>query len=174
MAASSCPPKATIPAGLADQLNSRGEFLDLVKFISALGKPGQYKNDESPVIRKWRVIAASESGSVPADDADWLPAYSKVSGELPLDDFPAGEHVWVRGFVNVLVAGTARLEVNSVDGLTLRVDGKQVTDLAAPIRLDKGRRTMTFGFSPKQRPSGLRVELKAMDGAVKFQPEGGL
>ncbi len=64
------PAKSLMPAGLADQLNSRGEFLDLVKFISALGKPGQYKNDESPVIRKWRVIAASESGNVPAEDAE--------------------------------------------------------------------------------------------------------
>lgn len=166
--------KSLMPAGLADQLHSRGEFLDLVKFISALGKPGQYKNDESPVIRKWRVIAASESGNVPAEDANWLPAYSKVSGELPLVDFPAGEHVFVRGFVNVFVSGTARLEVNSVEGLTLRVDGKQVHDLASPIRLEKGRRTLTFGFSPKQRQNGLRVELKAMDGEVKFQPEGGL
>lgn len=39
--------KSLMPAGLADQLHSRGEFLDLVKFISALGKPGEYANDES-------------------------------------------------------------------------------------------------------------------------------
>jgi hypothetical protein len=34
------------------------------------------------VIRKWRVIAAPE-GVLPSDDAAWLPAYSKVNGELP-------------------------------------------------------------------------------------------
>lgn len=167
------PAKSLMPAGLADQLQSRGEFLDLVKFISALGKPGKYANDESPVIRKWRVISASGDGEFPDDKAAWQSAYSKVSGELPVEDYPAGERVFARGFVNVLVAGTARLDVNTTDGLTLWLDGQRVSDPAAPIRLDRGRRTLTFGFRPGQRESGLRVELKAMDGTVKFQPEGG-
>ncbi|WP_146461783.1 PVC-type heme-binding CxxCH protein [Rubripirellula tenax] len=166
--------KSLMPTGLADQLQDRGEFLDLVKFISVLGKPGEYKNDERPVIRKWRVIAASESDDVPADSAQWLPAYSKVSGELPPENFPTGESAFVRGFVDVLAAGMARLEINSIDGLTLWLDGKHVNDVAAPIRLEKGRRTLTFGFNPEQRQRGLRVELKSMDGEVKLQPEGGL
>ena len=168
------PAKSLMPAGLADQLQSREEFLDLVRFVSVLGKPGEYKNDESPVIRKWRVISASEIGNVPGDDAAWLPAYSKVSGELPPEDYPTGDFLFARGFVNVLVTGTVRLEINSVNGLTLEVDGKPVSDLAAPIRLDKGRHTLTFGIDPKQRESGLRIELKAIDGGGKFQPEGGL
>ena len=168
------PAKSLMPAGLADQLQSRAEFLDLVKFISILGKPGEYANDESPVIRKWRVISASESGQLPAEDAAWLPAYSKVSGELPVEDYPTGDSVFARGFVNVLVTGTAKLDINNIDGLNLWVDGTRVDDLAAPIRLDRGRRTLTFEFKPSQRESGLRVELKAMDDVVKFQPEGGL
>ena len=168
------PAKSLMPTGLADQLRSRSEFLDLVKFISVLGKPGDYANRESPVIRKWRVISASETGDRPGDDAAWLPAYSKVSGELPPEDFPAGKSVFVRGFVNVLVTGTARLQTNSVDGLTLWLDGEPVDDISAPIKFDKGRRTLTFGFDPSKRESGLRVELKAMDGRGKFQPEGGL
>lgn len=168
------PAKSLMPAGLADQLASREEFLDLVRFVSVLGKPGEYKNDESPVIRKWRVISASDIGDLSDDDAGWLPAYSKVNGELPQDDFPAGETVLVRGFVNVLVAGTARLEINSIDGLTLWVDGKPVNDLAAPIMLDRGRRTFTFGIDLARRASGLRVELKAIDRQGRFQPEGGL
>lgn len=167
------PAKSLMPAGLADQLQSREEFLDLVKFISVLGKPGKYKNDESPVIRKWRIISISESDKPPADDAAWLPAYSKVSGVLPPEDYPAGELVFVRGFVNVLVTGSGRLDINSVDGLTLWVDGKPVGDLEAPIEFDKGRRTLTFGFSPARRERGLRVELKAMNARGKFQPEGG-
>ena len=57
---------------------------------------------------------------------------------------------------------------------TIHLDGKPVKDLTAPIKLDMGRRTLTFGFDPAQRESGLRVELKAMDGQGKFQPEGGL
>ncbi|MGY8770056.1 MAG: hypothetical protein ACKVH8_16690 [Pirellulales bacterium] len=163
-----------MPAGLADQLQNRAEFLDLVKFISILGKPGKYANDESPVIRKWRVISASKRGKMPAEDAAWLPAYSKVSGELPVKDFPTGDSVFARGFVNVLVTGTAKLDINNIDGLNLWIDGMRVNDVAAPIKLNKGRHSLTFEFQPSQRESGLRVELKAMDKTVKFQPEGGL
>lgn len=167
-----------MPAELADQLQSRSEFLDLVKFISVLGKPGKYANDESPVIRKWRVMAATASGDPPSgdppsDDAAWLPAYSRVSGALPVEDCPPGEMVLARGFVNVLVAGTVRLEFNADEGLTLWVDGKPVDDPKAPIKLDRGRRTLTFAFNPKQRESGLRVELKPVESTVRFQPEGG-
>ena len=42
------PAKSLMPAGLADQLQSRGEFLDLVKFISVLGKPGEYAERREP------------------------------------------------------------------------------------------------------------------------------
>jgi len=168
------PGKSLMPAGLANQLNSRSEFLDLVKFISALGKSGEYANDESPVIRKWRVIATSKVSKMPSDDAEWLPVYSKVSGELPANDYPDGEMVFARGYINVLVAGTVQLEINDSEGLTLWVDGKQVNALAASIKLERGRRIFTFGFNRSERKSGLRVELKASDDKVKFQPEGGL
>jgi len=168
------PARSLMPSGLADQLRSRSEFLDLVSFVSALGKPGEYANDESPVIRKWRVVSASGFDDLPDDDEGWLPAWSKVNGELPPDTFPAGETVFARGFVNVLVAGTAQLKINSATGLTLWLDGKQISDLSAPIRLNKGRRTLTIGFDPGVRQSGLRVELKAIDDRGRFQPEGGL
>jgi len=168
------PAKSLMPAGLADQLQSRGEFLDLVKFLSALGKSGAYANDESPVIRKWRLVSTRESSRLPNDDAGWLPAYSKVSGELPPEDYPAGEVVFARSFVNVLAAGMARLDVNSADGLTLWVDEKRINDLAAPILLDQGRRSLTFRLDPLRRQFGLRVELKAVDSVGRFQPEGGL
>jgi len=72
------------------------------------------------------------------------------------------------------VAGTAQLKINSATGLTLWLDGEQISDLSAQIRLQKGRRTLTFGFDPGVRRSGLRVELKAIDDRGRFQPEGGL
>ncbi|NNJ26356.1 hypothetical protein LzC2_24390 [Planctomycetes bacterium LzC2] len=163
-----------MPAGLADQLHSRDEFLDLVSFVSALGKPGAYANDESPVIRKWRVVSTSDGGGPPEEESGWSPAYSRVSGELPPEDYPAGDRTFARGFVQVLAAGPVRLDVNATDGLTLWLDGTRVADPNAPIQLNKGRRTLTFGLSPERRDRGLRVELKAVDGTAKFQPEGGL
>ncbi|MCS7466893.1 hypothetical protein NZK35_09575 [Stieleria sp. ICT_E10.1] len=167
------PAKSLMPAGLADQLKDRSEFLDLVKFISVLGKPGDYANDESPVIRKWRVLAAPELATLPDDDADWLPAYSMVRGELPSADWPDSEAIFARGFVNVLVPGDVQLELNSSNGLGLWVDTRRIDDLAAPIHLERGRHAITFSIDRRRRDVGLLVELKPV-GETRLQPEGGL
>ncbi len=172
------PAKSLMPAGLADQLKDRSEFLDLVKFISVLGKPGDYANDESPVIRKWRVLAAPDladpdQAMLPDGDADWFPAYSMVRGELPVADWPDSEAIFARGFVNVLVPGDVQLDLNSSDGLGLWVDAQRIDDLAAPIHLERGRHAITFSIDRKRRDEGLRVELKTL-GETRLQPEGGL
>jgi hypothetical protein len=62
-----------MPAGLADLLTD-GEFLDLVRFLSELGKPGPYAVTAAPVVRRWRVVDAAGIA---------IPGYSTVSGSLP-------------------------------------------------------------------------------------------
>lgn len=163
-----------MPAGLADQLQSRSEFLDLVKFLSVLGKPGDFSNDESPVLRKWRVMAAPKGDTLPDDDAAWLPAYSKVDGVLPEEDLTPGKRILARGWVDVQIAGEIGLELNGERGLTAWVDGERIEDLSAPMFLEKGRREITFSINRKIRPQGLRVQFRPIDPVVRFTPEGGL
>ena len=164
-----------MPAGLADQLKSRQEFLDLSRFLSVLGHPGAFSNDERPYIRKWRIAPAN--GGIPsADEAAWLPAYGLVSGELPSSDFDQGDIVHVRGFVEMLTAGKIRLRINQLKGLQLSVDGQAVSDPAGALSLAKGRRTLTFRIDRSKRGNtGLQVEITAPEGSTaKFRPEGGI
>lgn len=166
-----------MPEGLADQLNSRQEFLDLAKFLSVLGQPGDFSNDESPVIRKWSVVSAPESGRLPDADAGWIAAYSKVSGELPSADFPGSDGFFAKGAVKVLSSGDATFKINEVKGLRLWVDGSEIKDLGAAIRLERGRRILTFHVDRKARGEGigLRVEFTTPAGSsAKLQPEGGV
>ncbi len=165
-----------MPAGLADQLKSRSEFLDLAKFLSVLGKSGDFSYNESPVIRKWRVMAAPKGKlkRLPGDDAAWMPVYSLVSGELPEDALAVGDKVLARGWVDVQVPGQVELMLNDAKGLSLFVNGKAVKDLSAPIALKKGRHEVTFVLDRKARSQGLRVQLKAADEQVRFMPEGGM
>ena len=162
-----------MPAGLADQLRSRQEFLDLARFVSQLGRPGAYANDESPVIRKWRVAAAPGTAPPPADDASWSTEYSLVNGDLPPPE--AGAAFFARGHVLVRVAGAVSLKLNRAAGLRLWIAGREITDLSAPIELGRGRQALTFRVEQSQRGGiGLRVELAAAPGSpAKFQPEGG-
>ena len=168
------PQPSAMPSGLADQLKDRTEFLDLAKFLTVLGTPGPYANDESPVVRKWQ-LASSERGDVlPDNDAMWTTAYSKVNGELPAADFSESQWVFAKGAFNVQVAGQLELDINSLVGLTLRVDGVQINDFAHPIDVKRGRHTLTFGINKRERQTtGLRVKLNPADTKVRFQPEGG-
>ncbi len=164
-----------MPAGLADQLKSREEFLDLAKFLSVLGDPGPFQNDERPFIRKWRVAPATGSHP-PKESESWKPAYSKVNGELPAADLALGEHVFAKGFVVVQTPGSIMLDINHREGLSLWVDGKEVSDLEKPIKLNEGRKEFTFSLDQSKRSDlGLRVLLQTTNGSpAKFRIEGGI
>ncbi|MDG2166634.1 MAG: hypothetical protein P8L44_01755 [Opitutales bacterium] len=163
-----------MPSGLADQLKSRQEFLDLSKFLSLLGQPGPYANNERPFIRKWRIAPATTEG-LPATGTGWITAYSKVNGELPLAELGDPSRSYVQGFINVQVVGQLKLDLNNTKGLELRVDDRLV-NLTDSIELSKGRHSFTFVIDPEKRgPQGLQVELIASEGSpIKFQPEGGI
>lgn len=168
------PQPSAMPADLVNQLSNRQEFLDLAKFVSVLGKPGAYANDESPVIRKWRVVAMPQWDELPSEDAPWVTAYSKVSGELPGEDLPQGDRVFAQGHLIVQVAGEVKLSLNSAAGLRAWIDGKEIAPLNR-IHVAKGRRTLTFAIDRAERgDQGLRVEPLAIAGSTaKYQPEGG-
>jgi putative heme-binding domain-containing protein len=83
-----------MPLGLADEL-TRGELVDLVRFLSELGKVGPYAVGQTRVARMWQALAptseaiATISGSeaIGPNDLDrlpWLSVYTKVSGDMPL------------------------------------------------------------------------------------------
>jgi len=167
-----------MPAGLADQLKNRQEFLDLAKFMSVLGTPGDFAENERPIIRKWRLFAGDITKGLPAEDADWLPAYSTVAGELPATDLAAlGEQVFARGFVNVQVAGPISLNLNEPKGVQAWLNETKVEDLSAAIPFPSGRQVLTFHLDRSARTDAtpLRVELSTPSGSLaKFQVEGGL
>ncbi len=164
-----------MPAGLVDQLERREEFLDLAKFLSVLGDPGPFRNDERPFIRRWRV-APVEDRRPPSEGELWKPAYSKVDGELPFTDLQLGKRVFAQGVVEVQNPGRAILDINDSKGLTLWIDGDRVSSLVDPIRLEKGRQTLTFALDHAQRgKQGLSVLIVPDEGSpLKFRVEGGM
>ena len=91
--------RSLMPKGLAGFL-THAEFLDVVRFISQLGKPGEYAIRSQPTIQRWRYLKStppevavdnSDSGTIAkrvlaADESQWAAAYAKVAGALPLDE----------------------------------------------------------------------------------------
>ncbi len=187
--------KSLMPEGLADTL-TRAELVDLVRFLSELGKVGPYALGKARLVRRWQALEplgpayhllyrtsfVSAAGSDPA--LLWSPAYSTVAGTLPLDAVPrftfkfdkATRNVgFVRGQLDVTTAGKARLLLNSTAGLSLWVDREPV-EVKEDMVLDLGRgtHTLTFAIDLDKRREGLRCELGDVSGSrARVQVVGG-
>jgi putative heme-binding domain-containing protein len=179
------PGGSLMPQGLADGL-THGEFLDLVRFLSELGKPGTYAVPSDGVVRRWRVLdpvpaglAISADAAPPAGDAGWWPAYTLVTGVLPPDALAnSGKGVaFARCQVDATSPGKVRLLLNSPKGLRLWADDRAVDVTGPEVTLDlpRGVRTLTFRIDPSSRGNeGLRAELADAPGSPgHVQPVGG-
>jgi putative heme-binding domain-containing protein len=149
-----------MPAGLADLLTD-AEFLDLIRFLSELGKPGAYAVTAAPVIRRWRVPDAAGVE---------VPAYSTVAGFLPAD-VPCA-----KGEINVVTPGLIRIRLNSTKGLALSIDGapvplKELLD----VDLKLGVHLLRFDLDASRRGGeALRVEVEEAPGSAgRVQIVGG-
>ena len=149
-----------MPAGLADLLTD-AEFLDLVRFLSELGKPGPFAVTAAPVIRRWRVPDAAGVE---------VPAYSLVAGGLPANA------AYAKGEIRVVTPGLIRIRLNSTKGLTLSVDGKPAeTKDVLDLTLELGTHVLKVDIDSTRRGGEpLRVEVEEAPGSAgRVQVVGG-
>ncbi len=140
-----------MPVGLADNL-TRAELVDLVRFLSELGKVGPYSVSKSRVARRWLAwqpasnkLASAASPETDDDASDWKSVYSRVSGSLPVGDVPAitaddaASPRVLRCQVDVATGGKAAIVLAGpvqklwLDGTQLGPAGKLEVDLPAGL-----------------------------------------
>jgi putative heme-binding domain-containing protein len=165
-----------MPEGLADTL-TRGELIDLVRFLSELGKVGPYSLSKARLVRRWQVMETPST---------WGPAYSRIDGTLPLDAVPRLDHASqahglqpvglrrARCPLDVSVAGKIKLLLNSATGLTIWIDDRLIkASETLTLDLKPGLRTLTFAIDPTRR-DGLRCELADLsDSSARVRIVGG-
>jgi len=180
-----------MPNGLADFLTHQ-ELLDLVKFLSELGKVGAYMVGPARLVRRWRVLEpttqarqflqrdgfAAAAGAEPA--LAWSPAYSTVSGVLPLDTLPplsedANQFAIVQCQLEASAPGRVRLRLNSRKGIALWLDRDPVEPSEEiTLAVAAGVHALTFAVNRTQRNEGLRCELDDLPGsAARVRVVGG-
>ncbi len=174
-------PVSLMPVGLADDL-TRQEFVDLVRFLSELGKVGPYALSKTPTARRWQAVVATPAARAllkkpggldraAADDPalTWTSVYGKVSGELPLADLAelndeAGAKISVvRCQIDVTNPGDLEIRPNALTGLKMWLDGRPL-DLAEHPRtsLKEGQHTLMTEVLREQRQAPLRIELPSV------------
>jgi hypothetical protein len=165
-----------MPVGLADGL-TRPELIDLVRFLSELGKVGPYSLSKAPIARRWQALVlpahvALAKAIVDDPSLQWTPAYSRVSGELPLADLPRvtaddNEPISIlRCRLEAAAAGPVRFKLNSPAGLAIWIDQKPIE--ARPefdIDLAVGQHTVVVELHRNERNEPLRLELTDLPGS---------
>jgi putative heme-binding domain-containing protein len=179
--------RSLMPEGLIDEL-SRQDLVDLVRFLSELGK-AEFAIGNQPVVRKWQALLATDQAhrrikrtsfdqATKADEAfQWKLAASQVSGDLPTSDLPifidasfvvkeaSMRTVFLRTFVNVSTAGKVSLHWNSANGILLWVDGQPTPIDTETLDLTKGGHQLTVAVDIVKRKDPIRLEIQPATGS---------
>jgi putative heme-binding domain-containing protein len=179
------PGGSLMPDGLTDVL-TRGELLDLVRFLSELGKVGPYAIGPQRVVRRWQALEPTREAwtflhlggglATPAKDErglQWSSLYGTVSGELPLMEAPSfslgkDKHAvsLLRCHVDVTTSGPFVVRLNSAKGLKLWIDqNPMAVKESLEVNLPIGLHTLTFVVDRDERREGLRCEVTEKSGS---------
>ena len=131
-----------MPTGLIDGL-THAELVDLVRFLSELGKVGQFAVGTQRVFRRWQVLESTPEARdamarggpeavLPLEDPlVWRPDYTTVAGYLPLSEWAGSSRIprtrslaLARTQLQVTTAGQVKLSFNTTEGLRLWIDGR--------------------------------------------------
>ncbi|MEN8865076.1 MAG: hypothetical protein ABF381_05810, partial [Akkermansiaceae bacterium] len=134
-------PVSMMPPGLTAGLRE-DEFIDLVRFLSELGKDGDFKVSAKPIIRDWKVLQPHPrtvdgmghyGTAVFAERFEgyqWQAYGSKVSGELVPSELPKvkgrGRNTWGVARFSITQKGKVKLKINDSTLLDLFAGGKAI------------------------------------------------
>ncbi len=174
-----------MPEGLADTL-TRQEFVDLVRFLSELGKIGSYAVPRGRFVRRWETPVNNVPTSVEKTSIDsilknraipWRTVYSKVSGDLPVADLtivkPSDsieesktKRAITRFTIDVTSPGAIGLRFNSAKGISALLEGRAISiEERTDLNLSKGRYDIVLLIDSGVRTDDLRVEIVEVPGS---------
>ncbi|CAG4988478.1 hypothetical protein DYBT9275_00089 [Dyadobacter sp. CECT 9275] len=156
-------PGSLMPPGLTASLDKE-DFINLVGFLSKLGESGKFRVPNARFVRRWSTAETSKelTGKVQAEGPAYIlkdktktvfqPAYSRVSGELPLAELPVTEitgnkrYSFIRFEVEVLTKGNVTLAFNETAGITAWAGGKplKLSGQSATAELSQGVQQITL------------------------------
>ncbi|WP_435017237.1 hypothetical protein TA3x_004834 [Tundrisphaera sp. TA3] len=179
-----------MPKGLANLL-TRAEFVDLVRFLADLGKPGPYAVNATPTVHRWRVgdgdlhipfnqgsattITSTELGP----ENHTKPAYSRANGDLPLAEVVAevkSPKVMVLAEITASSSGPVAIRLNSAEGITARLNGDGFDPARPdPVMLKVGKNELLLAVDTVARKADtLKVEVvKPPGSSAEFAIVGG-
>ena len=175
-------PVSLMPPGLTASLR-KDEFIDLMSFLSALGKEGEYKVPSGRQVRRWRVLPKDSrtSGLIKTkgiqftlngkNNLPWKPVYSYVDGGLPLAEMGINNgfnnRLSIAKFeIEVSVAGKIGIRLKNPKGLQLLTGGEMIAAKKnSSFTFGQGRQEIYVIADTDVRGSNLFIEIVDVDGS---------
>lgn len=171
--------KSLMPKGLV-KFMTHAEFVDLAKFLSALGKPGTYAVRSTQRMQRWKLLTEvpqslieeiptlSSFEDLVLRSNSWLSVYARVNGELPLTELTnqtSQPIVYVRGEINVSRGGVVQGHLNSAMGVTVWMDDEILSgEEIFEKELTAGLHTVTLRIDTTQRDAQtVKLEFSRSD-----------
>jgi putative heme-binding domain-containing protein len=176
-------PGSLMPGGLTANLEKQ-DFTNLVSYLSNIGESGRFRVPNERYVRRWSAVSTDKKlvnriretgiGQIVNDkeDISVQPVYSKVSGELPLEELPVfalnsgKQYSFVKFDVEVLTEGQVKFGMGSTTGVNAWAGKKQVTltNDALVTNLPKGTHSITLAIDRSLRKKeALKVQLQHVE-----------
>jgi putative heme-binding domain-containing protein len=182
-------PVSMMPPGLTASLRE-DEFVDLVRFLSELGREGAFKTQPNRYVRTWKVMGKMEQkdidhvrhvGSFALNDETcaypWQVALSQVNGDLSLADLPAAQRMYpwfpkIAQFgLKLDAAGKVKLGLSSVKGIVVAVDEAELKEISPELSLDLTAGTHRISVLITRDSGDLAVfRVELLEGAAAAVP----
>ena len=181
-----------MPMGLTKFL-TREELVDLIRFVSELGKPGPFAVQTVPRLQRWQMLSnlpTELTAEVPhlehirqhvlgSNPDSWSGVYARVGGAFPLVELrrqPGSQVVILRGEVQVNEPGPLAFEIDTAVPFQAWIDGQPASPgKTVEATLETGRHALILRLEiPAEGEPELRVEVRRPEGStVQFEVVGG-
>jgi putative heme-binding domain-containing protein len=167
--------QSLMPQGVVDRL-TQSEQVDLIAFLSQLGKPGRFDSSQGGVARVFELLPGDHrieqrgadriiSGEV---KEGWKPLWARIDGTVSRDQIDALTqlprnislvNVYLKTHVSLARDGQVTLSIPGVDTAALWVDGIQVNGKSAFVtQLTAGKHVVLLRLDARSLPATFRLE----------------
>ena len=176
-----------MPAGQIDDL-TRPELIDLVRFLSELGKVGDFAVGKARVVRRWKTLPNTPAVAQRLQNANladialsnselgWESAYSQVSGNLPVADLPVlaipghPQVSLLRAELDVTTGGEVQLQLAPQAGIRVWHEGHELPAASLlKLQLKPGLSRLLIAIDRTQPATSVRLEWPDHPSSAQFQ-----
>jgi putative heme-binding domain-containing protein len=165
--------KSLMPAALLDRVSQQDQ-LDLIRFMTQLGKPGDYDASRQTVARVLEVFAGTHRIEQAGNESilsgerteGWKPLQARVSGKIDRETLEALTkpprnvslvNIYLQTRIEVGSDVAAVITIDNIKRANVWVDGQSAGTIDDPINLSSGKHTLLFQIDGRELPESIAI-----------------